>query len=69
MPSSKDLPHPGMKPASLVSPAVAGGFFTTGATWEAAAPYFMAFHSYVNIKIQKKKNKILDLETFMSLGR
>ena len=33
--SSKDLPDPGTKPTPLVSPALAGGFFTTGATWEA----------------------------------
>ena len=30
-----DLPDPGIKPASLVSPALAGGFFTTSSTWEA----------------------------------
>ena len=29
-----DLPHPGIKPASLTT-ALAGGFFTTSATWEA----------------------------------
>ena len=29
------LPDPGIKPVSLESPALAGGFFTTGATWEA----------------------------------
>ena len=28
-PSSGNLPDPGNKPASLVSPALAGGFFTT----------------------------------------
>ena len=28
------LPDPGIEPASLASPALAGGFFTTGATWE-----------------------------------
>ena len=27
-----DLPDPGIEPASLVSPALAGGFFTTSAT-------------------------------------
>ena len=27
-PSPGDLPHPGIKPLSLVSPALAGGFFT-----------------------------------------
>ena len=35
LPSPGDLPDPGIKPASLVSPALAGRFFTTGATWEA----------------------------------
>ena len=30
-----DLPDTGIKPASLTSPALAGGFFTTSATWEA----------------------------------
>ena len=28
-------PDPGMEPESLVFPALAGGFFTTSATWEA----------------------------------
>ena len=35
-PSMGDLPDPGIKPSSLMSPALAGGFFTTSATWEAA---------------------------------
>ena len=30
-----DLPDPGIKPASLISPALAGEFFTTAAVWEA----------------------------------
>ena len=30
-----DLPDSGIKPESLVSPALADGFFTTSATWEA----------------------------------
>ena len=34
-PPPGDLPNPGIEPTSLVSPALAGGFFTTGATWEA----------------------------------
>ena len=33
MPSSRGLPDPGVKPASLTSLAFAGGFFTTSATW------------------------------------
>ena len=34
-PPPRDLPNPGIKPESLLSPALAGGFFATGATWEA----------------------------------
>ena len=34
-----DLPNPGIKPLSLMSPALAGGFFTTSATWEALSFY------------------------------
>ena len=30
-----DLPDPGIEPESLASPVLAGGFFTTSATWEA----------------------------------
>ena len=33
-PPPGDLPDPGIKPASLVSPALAGRFFATSATWE-----------------------------------
>ena len=34
-PPPGDLPDPGMESASLMSPALAGMFFTTSATWEA----------------------------------
>ena len=34
-PTLGDLPNPGIKPAALVSPALAGRFFTTSAAWEA----------------------------------
>ena len=34
-PSPGDLPDPGIEPVSLMPPALAGRFFTTGATWEA----------------------------------
>ena len=34
-PPPGDLPEPGIEPASLVSLALANGFFTTNATWEA----------------------------------
>ena len=35
VPSPWDLPNSGMEPASFMSPELAGGFFTTSATWEA----------------------------------
>ena len=34
-PYPRDLPNPVMEPMSLASPALAGRFFTTSATWEA----------------------------------
>ena len=34
-PPPGDLPDPGMEPASLTSPALAGRLFTTSAAWEA----------------------------------
>ena len=34
-PTPGDLPNPGIEPASLVSPALAGEFFTAGTTLEA----------------------------------
>ena len=35
MPFSGGLPDPAIEPGSLMSPALAGGFFTTSATQEA----------------------------------
>ena len=35
-PPPRDLPDPGIKPTSLMSPALGGRFFTTTDTWEAA---------------------------------
>ena len=34
-PPPGDHPNPGIKPTSLTSPTLAGGFFITGTTWEA----------------------------------
>ena len=33
-PPPRDIPDPGIEPAFPMSPALAGGFFTTSATWE-----------------------------------
>ena len=40
--SSRDLPDSGIEPASLMSPALVGEFFTTNATWEAIINYAAA---------------------------
>ena len=45
-PPPGDLPNPGIKPVSLMSPVLAGGFFTTSATWEA-----------LDMKIEQKRKK------------
>ena len=42
-----DLPDPETDPMSLKSPALAGGFFTTSATWETQ---FKDTHAYINAK-------------------
>ena len=34
-PPAGDLPYPGIEPASLMSPALEGGSFTTSTNWEA----------------------------------
>ena len=46
-PSPGDLPDPGIKPASLKSPALAGRFFTTMATWECSY-----YHMFVMMPIR-----------------
>ena len=37
-PSPEGCLSPGIKPASLMSPVLAGGFFTVSTTWEAEGP-------------------------------
>ena len=41
-PPAGNLPNPGIKPVYFLSPALAGGFFTTSTTWEA----WPALHFY-----------------------
>ena len=56
-PSPGDLPNLGIKTMSLLFPALAGGFFTTSATWE--APSTKRRHSDT---LLRKLNKILYIE-------
>ena len=39
-PPPENLPDPGIEPESLTSPVLAGGFFTTSATWEAHQSHY-----------------------------
>ena len=48
-PPPGDLPKPGMEPASLKSPALAGGFFTTCATWKAVSGYNQITNNVVTV--------------------
>ena len=45
MPPPEDFSNPGIEPTSLTSPVLAGGFFTTSATWEAHT-YYTHTHTY-----------------------
>ena len=40
-PSPGDLPDPGIEPATLRSPELAGMYFTTSATWEAQRTFIL----------------------------
>ena len=74
MPSSRDLPDPGMEPGSLKSPALTGRLFITSATWEAPLMCVQEFNPvlvYVtrnhNIK-PPSEHGFLITQAFMSLG-
>ena len=46
-PSPGNLPNPGIKSASPISPALAGRFFTTSATWEVQCKSIIIIYKYV----------------------
>ena len=47
MPSSRDLPNQGIELKSLMSPALAGGFFTTSGTWEALVEVYQKTNNHL----------------------
>ena len=53
MPSSGDFPNPGIEPASLVSPVLAGRFFTVITMWEAPA-----YHTQLCTKVPGESSKV-----------
>ena len=50
-PPPGNLPNPRIKPAPLNSPALAGSFFTTGATWEARIYTFVILQSRSRVQL------------------
>ena len=48
-PSARDLPDPGIEPMSLTSLALAGGFLTTSATWEAHIIHYIPLNCIIPI--------------------
>ena len=52
MPSSRDLPNPGIEPASLMSPALADNFLRTSTTWE-AVEYTKPDQTQTNKKLER----------------
>ena len=50
-PPPRDLPDPGIKPVSLMSPTAAGEFLTTSATWEGMNTYTFKYINNKSIEI------------------
>ena len=76
-PPPGDHPHPGIKPASLKFPTLAGGFFTTSATWEVpicrvvvqspshvwcfVTPWIAAYQASLSITISQSLPKFMSI--------
>ena len=67
----RDLPNPEIKPVSLTSPALAGGFFTTSAIWKAPCmlmvlpDFWLAFilplaHPWLELRLKESSSQIFD---------
>ena len=52
------LPDPGIEPASLMSPAFAGRFLTTSATWETQVINKCLENKLLDCNLHNKKHKI-----------
>ena len=66
-PSPEDLPDPGTEPKSLASPALAGGFFTTSATWEAPVGHSLVGNHF--LPVEKGEWNFSGLPTGDSVGK
>ena len=67
-PPPGDLPNTGIESLSLKSPALAGGFFTTKATWEAIYIHQHIHIIYVLYASLLSKNRDLILYLMQQIG-
>jgi len=58
-----ELTDPGIEPASLTSPTLAGGFFTTSATWKAPA---LGSHAILTVLILPIQERAISFHFFES---
>ena len=61
-PPPGDLPHPGIKPMSLMSPALAGGFFTTG--YLGIPDHYYSYYPYSNCPNRIQMDKLFCFKIF-----
>ena len=68
-PSPGDLPDSGIEPMSLMSPALAGGFFTTSATQETPKALLRSLNlkNEISQRLRQSENKYKDCELGRSL--
>ena len=62
-PPSGDFPDPGIKPYSLMSPSLAGEFFTTSTTWEALKQTYPS-NDLNSFKVAYKTDRSIVLQKF-----
>ena len=61
LPTPRDLPGPEIKSMSLMSAALAGGFFTTSDTWEAQKYHY----SVLSFEVFSKQDLLSDVSYFV----
>ena len=65
VPSTREISRLGEQPVSLMSPALAGGFFTTSSTWGAHVQntyHLKDTHAHIGMCIHRKYNEFRDCE-------
>ena len=63
----RDLPDPGVEPASLMSPALKGRFFTNEATWEAQLSKTWINYSFSLLYFQLLPSDDSSLSTYLNI--